>query len=176
MPLITGIAFLVMFMPVNIFAQAILGYQPGYEVKISNTAASAIVNVSATNNTFSELTVPAGFKVLEIIRVTLDIREAINPSSNGKIAVTILSSPTFSSPDEVDVTSLTFGRTGNEPSFASAVKNSRDIDGDGLPDLTVMFYVQLTGIETDNATVTLKGMTSNNIRLEGVATIQTKGK
>lgn len=104
--------------------------------------------------------------------VGIKVRSSINPSSNGKIAVGILSTPTFNAPAQVDPTSLTFGSSGDEKSLAFC-SGSEDVDSDGLPDLVCHFETNLTGLQPGDTIVTLKGATTSGRRLKGTANIVT---
>ena len=79
----------------------------------------------------------------------------INSGSRGTIPVAILSTPKFNAVTSVDVSSLTFGRTGNEQSLAFC--NTEDVNGDGLQDLVCHFRTQLTGFQSGDALGILKG-------------------
>ena len=59
----------------------------------------------------------------------------INLKKPGNISVAVLSSADFHTPDRVDRTSLTFGRTGDEASLVSCSKHPRDVNGDGRADV-----------------------------------------
>jgi hypothetical protein len=83
----------------------------------------------------------------------------INAGSNGKIPVAILSTPTFNAVTTVDPGSLTFGKTGNEPSLAFCNTGGEDVNGDGLPDLVCHFQTQLTGFQSGDTVGILKGKT-----------------
>ena len=61
----------------------------------------------------------------------------INEKSKGTISVLLLSNSSFD-PFLVDLTSLRFGRLGNEPSYAKCAKEGRDRNGDGKPDVAVV--------------------------------------
>jgi hypothetical protein len=90
----------------------------------------------------------------------------INARSNGRIPVAILSDATFSAPGSVDQTTLTFGETGNEKSFASC-SEPVDVNGDGFLDLVCNFFTQQTGFTDTNTTGTLKGKTKGGMLLQG---------
>lgn len=82
--------------------------------------------------------------------MTIDIKpesssNRINPASNGVIPVAILSGAGFSAISSVDITSITFGRTGNEDSRFLCQTEGEDVNQDGLPDLLCHFETQLTG-------------------------------
>jgi hypothetical protein len=90
----------------------------------------------------------------------------IRLSSNGKIPVAILSTPTFDAPSKVDQTSLTFGRSGYEHSLASC-DTPVDVNGDGLPDLLCHFTTRLTRFQIDDTEGVLRGRTLDDLLLEG---------
>ena len=83
----------------------------------------------------------------------------INPSSKGKIPVAILSTASFDATSEIDRTSLTFGRTGDEASLASCGEGKDDVSGDGLPDLVCHCYTQIAGFQEGDTEAILKGVT-----------------
>jgi hypothetical protein len=96
----------------------------------------------------------------------------INLRSKGKITVAILSSPTFYAPSEVDPTSLTFGRTGNEPSLAFCNKTPEDMNGDGLPDMVCHFKTQATGFLSGDTQGVLKGKTLSEVPIKGTDSVR----
>src|ERR1700730_5233697 len=70
------------------------------------------------------------------VTVSIDIKpggtaNSINPRSQGNTPVAILSGPGFNALADVDVPSLTFGRTGDERSLAFC-SGGEDVNGDGL--------------------------------------------
>jgi hypothetical protein len=93
----------------------------------------------------------------------------------GPIAVAILSSDEFNAPDEVDRASLTFGRTGDEPSLAPCCPKRafwrrtcvRDVNRDGLKDLVCLFLTRKTGFQRDDTEGILKGRTVGGVPIEG---------
>lgn len=106
------------------------------------------------------------------IEVTIDIKPGnqtnpINPKSSGKIPVAILSTPDFNAPSEVDKTSLTFGRTGDEFSLVSCNRRGEDVNGDGLKDLVCHFKTKLTGFLFGDTEGILKGQTVDGVAIEG---------
>ena len=81
--------------------------------------------------------------------VPIDIKpgvapNTINPGSNGKIEVAILSTSTFNAVTETDQSGLTFGRTGSEASFISC-GSPKDVNKDKRKDLICLFRTKLTG-------------------------------
>jgi uncharacterized delta-60 repeat protein len=119
--------------------------------------ADEVPNWSALSNVVSQATSPCS-------TVTIDIKpggfpNSINPKSRGKIPVAILSSPTFDAPAQVDRGSLTFGRTGDEPSLAFCTSGRADVNGDGRPDLVCHFHTPKAAFQTGDTEGVLKGKT-----------------
>jgi hypothetical protein len=107
-----------------------------------------------------------------ILPVSIDIKpgtseNTLNIKSSGKIPVAILSSTVFDAPNEVDETSLTFGRTGEEASLDSCDAGREDFNGDGLPDLVCHFHTSLTGFQAGDTEGFLKGLTTEGVPIEG---------
>jgi hypothetical protein len=107
-----------------------------------------------------------------ILPIGIDIKPGtseniINIKNKGKIPVAILSTLSFDAPNEVDKTSLTFGRTGNEASLASCDTGAQDVNGDGLLDLVCSFYTSLTGFQVSDTVGFLKGLTVEGISIQG---------
>ncbi|MGI0021047.1 MAG: hypothetical protein ACREAY_11310, partial [Nitrososphaera sp.] len=91
----------------------------------------------------------------------------INPMSTGRTPVAILSAPGFNAPLIVDVSSLTFGRTGEEPSLAFCNSIPEDVNGDGLSDLVCHFNTRSTGFRSGDTLGILKGQTLDGVNIEG---------
>jgi len=96
--------------------------------------------------------------------VDIDIKpgsfpNSINMNSHGTIPVAILSSSTFNAPDQVDKTSLTFGRTGNENSLAFCTRSAEDVNADGLLDQVCHFNTQQTRFQSGDTVGVLKAKT-----------------
>src|SRR6266487_3650225 len=120
---------------------------------------------TTTNEAFSPA-VPVTPVIVEI-KPPASAPVAVNPNSQGKIPVAILSSPTFNAVTQVDQTSLTFGATGDEASLAFCDASGQDVNGDGLPDLVCHFNTQATGFQTGSSTAVLKGKTLSGAPIEG---------
>jgi hypothetical protein len=86
------------------------------------------------------------------------LRNTISLQSKGLIPVGILSGADFDAASEVDVASLTFGRTGEEDSLAFCL-NPRDINGDGIMDFACFFDSSAANFEVDDIEGVLKGRT-----------------
>ena len=117
----------------------------------------------------------------ESVAVGIDIKPGsdvspINPGSYGKIPVAILSTPTFNAPEQVDRTSLTFGRSGSETSLAFCSQGGEDVNGDGRLDLLCHFYTQQTGFQPDDTEGILKGQTVEAIPVEGRDAVRVMGE
>ena len=109
--------------------------------------------------------------------VDLDIKphsfpNSINRKGRGRTPVAILSSPTFDASAEVDKTSLTFGRTGDEASLAFCTNSSEDVNDDGLVDVVCHFYNQATGFQMGDTEGVLKGVTQGGRSFEGVDSVR----
>ena len=124
--------------------------------------------------------------VAETASLSIDIRPGdssnqINIKSHGKLDVAILSTAAFDVFD-VDVGSLTFGRTGDEDSLSRNPHGPRyryaDVNGDGRLDLVATFEIELTGFEVGDTLGILKGRTLGGLSLEGSdeVTIRRPGK
>ena len=106
------------------------------------------------------------------MQVSIDIKpgSTVNPirlSSLGTIPVAILSTADIDAPAEVDRTSLTFGRTGDEQSLASCSTLVQDVNWDGLPDLVCRFKTRLTQFKIGDTVGVLKGQTLDGAPIEG---------
>ncbi|MDH7499464.1 MAG: YncE family protein [candidate division NC10 bacterium] len=111
------------------------------------------------------------------LEVAIDIKpgsspNSINPKSQGKIPVAILSSPDFNAAAKVDITSLTFGRTGDENSLSFVNPSAQDVNGDGLPDLMCHFWTQQCGFQVGDTEGTLKGKTLDGVSFQAKDSIR----
>jgi len=71
--------------------------------------------------------------------------------------VAILSMPDFAAPNDVDHTSLTFGRQGDEVSLANCHASEADVNEDGLLDLICDFMVAATDFQCEDTEGILRG-------------------
>lgn len=118
------------------------------------------------------------------IAVKIDIKpgsfpNSINPKSNGKIAVAILTTDATSDNSitfdatTVDPATVLFGATGTE---AAPVQYAlKDADRDGDTDLILHFNTQNTGIGCGDNFATLSGETSDGKEFTGTDSIRTVG-
>jgi hypothetical protein len=89
----------------------------------------------------------------------------INPKSKGKIPVALLGSKDFRV-SEVNVTSLTFGGTGDEASL-SKCHGREDINDDGYPDMLCHFENQVAAFSPTSEEAVLKGRLDDGSLIEG---------
>ncbi len=94
----------------------------------------------------------------------------IERDSEGRIAVAILSNQTFDALAMVDWNSLTFGRTGDEPSLMYC--NTEDWRGVGTADLICYFSTEKTGFQPGDTIGILKGKTLRGTPFQGTDAIR----
>ena len=97
----------------------------------------------------------------------------INPKSMGRPQVAILSTRTFDATKAVVQSSITFGRTGAESSLISCSKTFKDVNGDGLPDLTCRFSLRYAGFQMGNTVGVLRFTDTGRRPYEGRDTLTT---
>jgi Tol biopolymer transport system component len=95
----------------------------------------------------------------------------VNPRSNGKLQVAIISSPSFDATRRVALASLTFGRSGSEMSLVSCDKPSKDVNGDGIPDLLCRFRTATAAFTQASEVGVLRFIDSQGRPYEGRDTI-----
>jgi hypothetical protein len=105
-------------------------------------------------------------------QVAIDIRPGsdrnrISLRNPDGVAVAILSEPGFDATTQVDKASLTFGRTGDEPSLVRCDRRGRDENGDGRADQVCHFAIQRTGFRLGDTVGILKGRTVGGASFEG---------
>ena len=109
------------------------------------------------------------------LAVSIDIKpgsaeNSINPNSRGKIPVAILSGRGFAAPEAVKQSSLTFGRSGNEPSLAFCA--SEDVNGDGQLDLMCHLETARTAFQDTDSQGILHALTTSGRALKGIDSIR----
>jgi len=107
-----------------------------------------------------------------VVYINIDIKPGddeslspINPKSKGKIPVALLGSKDFRV-SEVNVTTLTFGRTGDEASL-SKCSGREDINDDTYPDMVCHFDNQRAEFSPTSEEGILKGMLDDRVSIEG---------
>lgn len=92
----------------------------------------------------------------------------INPKSMGIFRVAILSTRTFDATKAVAQASITFGKTGSESTLVDCAKKFKDVNGDGLTDLTCRFSLRYAGFQAGNTMGVLRfNDTTRGIPYEG---------
>jgi YVTN family beta-propeller protein len=111
------------------------------------------------------------------IHVDIDIKPGsdpapIDPKSNGRIPVAILTTDTFDA-TTVDPSTVRFGANGTEvPAVQSALE---DVNSDGRTDMILQFNTQGTGIACGDTSALLTGETQSRQAITGTDAIQTVG-
>ena len=107
-----------------------------------------------------------------VLHINIDIKPGhgnslapINPKSKGKIPVALLGSRDFSVVD-VNVSSLTFGHTGDEASLSKCT-GREDVNHDGILDLFCHFENELAGFSAADTEAILKGTLDDGRSFEG---------
>jgi len=107
-----------------------------------------------------------------VLHINIDIKPGhgnslvpINPKSKGKIPVALLGSRDFSVSD-VNVTSLTFGHTGDEASL-SKCSGREDVNDDGVLDMVCHFENQPAAFSPTDEEAILKGKLEDGRLFEG---------
>ncbi len=112
--------------------------------------------------------------------MTIDIRPGpgpnkIDPKGHGKIPVAILSTASFDA-RTVDQLSLTFGSTGDEPSWDACDARAVDVNGDGLPDLLCHFSATAAAFQPGDTAGILKGRTIDGMPILSSDTVSSGPK
>lgn len=115
---------------------------------------------------------PPGDQTVDIDIKPGSVPNTINRASSGKTPVAILSSPTFDATAHVDISSLTFGRTGDEASLAFCDADGQDVNNDGLRDVVCHFETQAAGFLSGDTQGILKGRTQTGARFRGTDSVR----
>lgn len=115
---------------------------------------------------------------VEPVHVDIDIKpggfpNSVNTKNRTRIPVAILSTATFNAPADVDQSSLTFGKTGNEQSLISCGQSGEDVNRDGLRDLVCGFATEQTGLISGDEEAILNGrLVGNRIPIRGMDSVR----
>jgi hypothetical protein len=115
---------------------------------------------------------PEPSSLAAVVDVDIDIRpfspnNKIYHKNRGLIPVAILSREDFDAPSKVDRDSITFGRTGDEPSKAFFLRRGKDVNRDGKKDLIVFIRAKQAGFKFGDTVGHLKGSTLNGNAIKG---------
>ena len=143
--------------------------------KDGGTTTSTALNLTPTGLSNGDYTLVISGVTSPVLHINIDIKPGddssspspINPKSKGKIPVALLGSrdPDFSVFD-VNVTSLTFGHTGDEASL-SKCGGREDVNDDGVLDMVCHFDNQLAEFSAADAEAILKGKLDDGRSFEG---------
>jgi hypothetical protein len=100
-----------------------------------------------------------------------DYPNAIDSHSPEVVTVAILSTPEVSTPQDVDPTSLTFGRVGDEPSLEVCHPSAEDVNDDGLIDLVCAIRIALTAWRCDDTEGALQGQLFDGRFIQGADSV-----
>lgn len=146
-----------------------------YVVGVSNTSrpfvdGGGVTNPSRYKNGDYKLVISGVTPQVQQINIEIkpgnDGLAPINPKSNGKIPVALLSSTGFDAMN-VDTQSLSFGATGAEKSLSHCGRNGEDVNGDGRLDLVCHFENQKAGFVKGDLEGILQGTMKYGTRFEG---------
>jgi hypothetical protein len=107
-----------------------------------------------------------------VITVTAVVRPAINPRSNGVVAVSVLSTPDFDA-TRIAPETLRLGPAGAE--MAKPRARLEDVNADGVLDLVAHFATEATGIECGAVDARLEGKTVDGQAIVAKLSIRTTG-
>jgi Tol biopolymer transport system component len=91
----------------------------------------------------------------------------VNPISQGRIEVAILSTPEVDAMTSIDTASITFGAKGGEQSLAFCDKKFRDVNADGRLDLTCRFATRAGQFKANSTDGVLRFKTIRGVPFEG---------
>jgi len=160
-----------------------LQLRPGVLVDYERTTAySARVRVTDGEHTLEKTFTIDITDVQEVAFAVGDTAANTFEPKSHTVTVTLFSTDTFDATQDVDLNSLTFGATGFEDSLRQDKKGpkkleQRDVNGDGLADLVVVFDTDLTGLGATSTQATLRGALLNGDLFATTVAVQpvTKG-
>jgi hypothetical protein len=135
-------------------------------------------NGNAYSNGFVSTSTLGGVAIFDnVILVSIDIKpgsavNSVNPRSNGRIVVAILTTDTFDA-STVDTSTVHFGATGTEATPVHAARE--DVDGDARLDLILHFDTGQTGIRCGASSAPLTGKSFGGQFIRGSDLIRTVG-
>lgn len=131
---------------------------------------------SSSSIFFTGLNAPDHLAIVGAREVAIDIKpggsqNSINFRSQGTLVVAILSDTGFDAPTQVDLSSLTFGRTGDEHSLERC-HHPKDVNDDLRLDLVCHFSVRAAAFQRGDTVGILKGKTVSGTPFKGVDSVR----
>jgi hypothetical protein len=148
--------------------EAIVGFNVREEARPPSSPNYTIMHVS---NPMLSVTFTAEY-VVDIDIKPGRVPNSVNPLANGNIPVAILSTEVFDAFNEVDSSSLTFGRTGDEPSLLFCNREPEDVNADGLGDWICHFDTLAAGFLLGDTQGVLKGQTGTGDQIKGTDSVR----
>jgi hypothetical protein len=115
----------------------------------------------------------------EVLNIDINVkpgtvtRSRIDGKAKGVIPVALMSSPTFNAMN-VDMKTVTFGKTGTEASLRSCAKGGQDFNKDGRPDLLCHFENHVSGFAPGDLEAFVKGKTVDGVAFQGRGSLKAK--
>jgi hypothetical protein len=154
-------------MVITVTAEALQEGQHDHRLSLLAGRGDSLV---VTSTTMAHRSPEPAAKTVEIDIKPEDTLNSINPGSRGRTPVAILSRPGFDAPGQVDQSTLTFGRTGDEQSLAFC--QMEDVDKDGLLDLLCLFDTQAAAFTHGDSAGILKGRTFSGTPIRGTDSVR----
>jgi hypothetical protein len=147
----------------------------GWEANSASIARIRVTDTAANGRVIAVDDVTTSVVTTET--VLIDIKPgsdpaSINPKTNGKIHVAILTTDIFDA-TTVNASTVHFGAAGTEAAPVQVAVE--DVNGDGRPDLLLTFNIQATGITCGATSASLTGETQSRQAIKGTDAIQTVG-
>ncbi len=129
--------------------------------------------------------IEAPWRAVSEQQIAIDIKPGGNHNvvmlTRRTVPVAMLSAADFDALSEIDLPTVTFGRTGSEPSLETSRRgrpkcSRRDVNHDGLRDLVCLFNVEATGFEKGDTKGILMATTTSGVQVTGSDDIIVRGR
>jgi hypothetical protein len=134
-------------------------------IAVMDGAGSIVPSFSISSTSGTHYDVNGVFSPIAIRVKPGDVVPTINPQSNGRIAVAILSSDAFDAPADIDRKTITFGKTGSEESLIACSDSGEDVNFDGRLDLVCSFSANKSGFSAGDSVAALHGRSNAGVPL-----------
>lgn len=143
----------------------------GYGASVALDGATAVIGATRNGGSGSAYV----FSLVKDVDIDIkpgDKRNKINPRSNGKLWVAVLSDTDAPfDPLQIRIRSVRFG-----PDGAKVIRHKvRDVNKDGLGDLVLQFRIRRAGIKCGADETAIRGRTFDDQKFRGVDSIKTVG-